>query len=58
MKNIKASLASPKRNGAKILLDALSIVAEKNATVLCKGFMYEPEIPKKLKKKKGENNYV
>lgn len=50
MKNIKASLASQKRNGAKILLDALLTVAEKNATVLCKGFMYEPEIPKKFKK--------
>lgn len=50
MKNIKASLASQKRNGAKILLDALSTVAEKNATVLCRGLMYEPEIPKKFKK--------
>lgn len=37
-------------NGAKILLDALSTVAEKNAAVLCRGLMYEPEIPKRLRK--------
>ena len=50
MENNKTSRAPQKKNGAKILLDALSIVAEKNATVLCKGFMYEPEIPEKLRK--------
>lgn len=32
------------------LLDALEMVAQKNATLLCKGFMYEPEIPKKLRR--------
>lgn len=50
MENNKTGRAPQKKNGAKILLDALSIVAEKNATVLCKGFMYEPEIPEKLRK--------
>ena len=50
MDNKKVNLAPQKKNGAKILLDALSTVAEKNATALCRGFMYEPEIPDKLKK--------
>ncbi|MBD5545224.1 MAG: cyclic lactone autoinducer peptide [Lachnospiraceae bacterium] len=50
MESNKTNLAPHKKNGAKILLDALSIVAEKNATVLCRGLMYEPEIPRKLKK--------
>lgn len=50
MDNKKMNLAPQKKNGAKILLDALAYVAEKNATVLCRGLMYEPEIPEKLKK--------
>ena len=50
MKNVKTNLAPQKKNGAKLLLDALSIVAEKNATTLCRGLMYEPEIPEKLRK--------
>lgn len=37
-------------NFANVLLDALEIVAQKNATVLCKGFMYEPDIPKKFRR--------
>jgi hypothetical protein len=37
-------------NFANVLLDALEMVAQKNATVLCKGFMYEPEIPKKYRR--------
>lgn len=34
---------------ANVLLDALEMVAQKNATLLCKGFMYEPEIPQKFR---------
>lgn len=48
-------------NFANVLLDALEMVAQKNATVLCKGFMYEPEIPKNLddeKIKRRRTNYV
>ena len=37
-------------NFANVLLDALEMVAQKNATVLCKGFMYEPDIPKKFRR--------
>ena len=36
-------------NFANVLLDALEMVAQKNATLLCKGFMYEPEIPQKFR---------
>lgn len=50
MEKNKSTLVPDKKNGAKVLLDALSIVAEKNATALCRGFMYEPEIPQKMKK--------
>lgn len=50
MNNKKTDLAPRKINCAKILLDALVGVAEKNATALCRGFMYEPEIPEKLRK--------
>lgn len=39
-----------KKKGSKILLAALSVVAEKNAAMLCKGFMYEATVPKKLRK--------
>lgn len=39
-----------KKSCAEILLAAISIVAEKNAAVLCRGFHYEPTVPKKLKK--------
>lgn len=38
------------RMGSNILLSVLEVIAEKNASSLCKGFMYEPEIPEKLKK--------
>lgn len=38
---------------ARILLAALTVVAEKNATTLCRGLMYEPELPRKLKR-----NYI
>jgi cyclic lactone autoinducer peptide len=50
MGNNKSNLAPHKKNGAQILLYALSTVAEKNATALCRGLMYEPEIPKRLRK--------
>lgn len=50
MENRKINMAPQKKDSAKFLLDALSTIAEKNATALCRGFMYEPEIPKKLKK--------
>lgn len=50
MTNIKTHLTSKKKNGSKTLLNVLSVIAEKNATALCRGFMYEPEIPQKLRK--------
>lgn len=54
MENSKVNRASQKKNSAKFLLEALSTIAEKNATALCRGFMYEPEIPRKLQKKCGD----
>ena len=39
-----------KKSCAEILLAAISIVAEKNAAVLCRHLIYEPTVPKKLKK--------
>lgn len=33
----------------KAVLNTLEYVARKNAGTLCKGFIYEPEVPKKLK---------
>lgn len=50
MENNKVNRVSKKKNGAQILLDALSTVAEKNAVALCRGLMYEPKIPEKLRK--------
>ena len=47
--NEKTENATFKKNGVKLVLRALTVVAEKNATTLCKGFMYEPEVPKKLR---------
>ena len=41
--------------GTNILLSILEVIAEKNVTSLCKGFMYEPEIPEKLKSRKNCN---
>ncbi len=48
--NNKMANTALEEGGAKLLLRALSAVAKKNATSLCKGFIYEPEIPKKLRK--------
>lgn len=53
MGNTKTKLAPEKKNGAKIILDVLSTVAEKNATSLCRGLMYEPQIPNKLRVQSG-----
>lgn len=39
-----------KKSCAGILLAAISVVAEKNAAVLCRNLIYEPTVPKKLKK--------
>lgn len=38
------------KKGAKLLLNVFSTVAERNAATLCKGLMYEPDVPKKLKR--------
>lgn len=32
------------------LLGVFSYIASKNAGTACRGFMYEPDVPKKLKK--------
>ncbi len=44
------NMVPQKKNGAEILLNVLSFIAEKNASLLCKGLLYEPEMPKKLKR--------
>lgn len=36
--------------GSEVLLEVISFVAKKNASSLCKGIMYEPKVPKKLKR--------
>ena len=46
MRNKKENILQ--RMGTNALLGVLEIIAEKNAASLCKGFMYEPEIPEKL----------
>ena len=38
-----------KKMGAKLMLGMVSMVAEKNAQSLCKGFLYEPKVPKNLR---------
>lgn len=47
----KSRLQSIRKVSAQIALKAISFVAEKNATVLCRGYMYEPSVPEKFKKK-------
>ncbi len=49
-KTTKECLGSQRKGCADLLLDVISVVAESNATSLCKGFMYEPELPKKMRK--------
>lgn len=46
----KISLTPRRGKGAEMLLNTLAFIARKNASVLCKGLMYEPKIPEKLKK--------
>lgn len=50
MRNKKENILQ--RMGSNALLGVLEMIAEKNASSLCKGFMYEPEIPEKLRNKK------
>ena len=37
---------------ATMLLNAVSMIAEKNATSACRGLLHEPKVPKKLQEKK------
>ena len=37
-------------NSKKRVLSVLTAIAQKNADVLCKGFLYEPKVPKILRK--------
>ena len=53
MRNKKENILQ--RMGTNALLGVLEIIAEKNAASLCKGFMYEPEIPEKLRNEKSCN---
>lgn len=41
---------SYKQKHATMLLNSLNSIAKRNAHSACRGFMYEPQIPKKLKK--------
>lgn len=41
---------SYKQKQATLFLDSLNHIAKRNATTACRGFMYEPQIPKKLLK--------
>ena len=50
----KSDITQKENVGAKIALKIFSLAAEKNASSLCKGLMYEPNVPEKLKKNKGE----
>lgn len=55
MKNNKKKVFQ--KNSAGLFLGMLSVIAEKNAASLCKGFLYEPEIPKNLRKENEMCNY-
>lgn len=47
-----------KKRGAKVLLFTLDQIARKNAYTACRGFMYEPKVPKKLENvMKTRKNY-
>lgn len=39
-----------KQKAASQILDIISLMAKRNANMLCKGLLYEPEIPRKLNK--------
>lgn len=39
----------PCRKSSKLILDFLSVAAKQNAISRCRGFLYEPEVPKLLK---------
>ena len=47
-------MAGEKQNKSKVanlVLNALNGVAVKNANAACRGLIYEPKVPKKLKEK-------
>lgn len=56
MKKEKKKMVRQKRQTSAVIFDVISIVAEKNANDLCRGFLYEPEIPRKLNNKIKEEN--
>lgn len=47
MKNVKNN----KSKLSNLVLEALNSVAVKNANSACRGLIYEPKVPKKLKEK-------
>lgn len=47
--NRQSNELTVQREVSKFLLNALSVVANKNATTLCRGLLYEPKVPRKLK---------
>lgn len=38
------------QKGARLALEALTIISQSNANSLCRGLLYEPKVPKKLSK--------
>ena len=38
------------QKGARLALEALTIIVQSNANSLCRGLLYEPKVPKKLSK--------
>ena len=47
---VKEQTKSHKEKWARCFLDSLTGIAIKNANSDCRGFMYEPKVPEKLKK--------
>ncbi len=43
--------------GARAALSVVELIAQKNARSLCKGLLYEPEVPKKLRDVDNDAQY-
>lgn len=39
-----------RKNKTQLVLSAIEGIAKRNANAACAGFIYEPQVPKKLKK--------
>ncbi len=54
--NERMHVLKVKKKCADVLLSAFADVAEKNANAMCRGFMFEPNVPKKLNKRREKKS--